>query len=329
MPSIELLKLRQKYPLELKIAMTLLRIRNWYEHWQGDVYISFSGGKDSTVLLDLVRSIYPEVPAVFVDTGLEFPEIREFVKQTENVIIRKPEMNFRKVVEKYGWNFPSKDVASMIWYGRKGSKWAIDRLNGLNPDGTESEFKKTRYSKWKYLLDAPFIISNQCCIVMKETPLHKYEKETGRKAFIATMAEESLRRQQGWERTGCNAFDLDRPSSKPLSFWTNQDVLHYIVQKDLPYAKVYGKIEPKDKQVSFDFISTELRTTGEERTGCIFCPTGCHLDSPNKYERLKTTHPDRYKYCIEGGQFNSEGMWIPTKDGLGLAKVLDYLGVTY
>ena len=69
---MELWELKQKQclPLEVKIAMTLRRIREWYEYWDGNVYVSFSGGKDSTVLLHLVRQYYPGVPAVFSDTGL-------------------------------------------------------------------------------------------------------------------------------------------------------------------------------------------------------------------------------------------------------------------
>jgi len=66
------------------------------------VYVSFSGGKDSTVLLHLVRSLYPEVPAVFCDTGLEFPEIKEFVRNTPDVTTIRPTMSFRKVLEIMG-----------------------------------------------------------------------------------------------------------------------------------------------------------------------------------------------------------------------------------
>lgn len=92
----------QSYPLSVKIEMTKHRIREWINRFGEDgVYISFSGGKDSTVLLDLVRKDYPNVEAAFVDTGLEYPEIREFVKQFDNVTWLKPKMNFKKVIEKY------------------------------------------------------------------------------------------------------------------------------------------------------------------------------------------------------------------------------------
>lgn len=92
--SREELEEMQRLPLQRKIQITTARIIEWYQHYDGKVYVAFSGGKDSTVLLDIVRRIYPDVPAVFSDTGLEFPEVREFVKSCENVTIVRPEMNF-------------------------------------------------------------------------------------------------------------------------------------------------------------------------------------------------------------------------------------------
>lgn len=90
MPTREELKMLQSLPLEVKVLKTQQRIREWVTHWGvNGVYVSFSGGKDSTVLLHLVRKLYPEVEAVFVNTGLEYPEIQRFVKTFDNVRVKR------------------------------------------------------------------------------------------------------------------------------------------------------------------------------------------------------------------------------------------------
>jgi 3'-phosphoadenosine 5'-phosphosulfate sulfotransferase (PAPS reductase)/FAD synthetase len=97
-----------------------------------------------------------------------------------------------------------------------------------------------------------------------------------------------------------------------MSFWTEQDVLLYLRKYEIPYASVYGAIETDDHG--------KLYTTGETRTGCVFCMFGVHLeDEPNRFQRLAVTHPKLYEYCMR--DFD-EG-------GLGLAAVLDYIGVDY
>lgn len=118
--TIEDLKQMQALPLSLKIRLTQSRIRTWVNEFGSDgVYVSFSGGKDSTVLLHIVRQMYPEVEAVFCDTGLEYPEIREFVKTFDNVTWLKPKMNFKKVIEIYGYPFISKEVSECVYGARK------------------------------------------------------------------------------------------------------------------------------------------------------------------------------------------------------------------
>ena len=82
--TIQHLQELQGLPLNLKVKLTKQRIREWVGHFgQDGVYVSFSGVKDSTVLLDIVRQDYPAVPACFVDTGLEYPQIRSFVQGVE------------------------------------------------------------------------------------------------------------------------------------------------------------------------------------------------------------------------------------------------------
>ena len=118
----------QSLPLSAKVRMTEARIRAWVDMYGEDgVYVSFSGGKDSTVLLHIVRNLYPNVKAVFVDTGREFPEIREFVKTFDNVDWLKPKINFKQVIEKYGYPFISKEVSECVDGARKYVKTLTDR----------------------------------------------------------------------------------------------------------------------------------------------------------------------------------------------------------
>ena len=316
------LKTMQAWSLQRKIQVTQTRIMEWYMKHNGKVYVSFSGGKDSTVLLDLTRRIYPDVEAVFVDTGLEYPEIREFVKTFDNVTWLVPEKynkqkkeweryTFKKVIEDIGYPVISKDVSMNLRYAKQGKDWANKRFCGLNTDGTESSFKQ-RYKKYRYLIDAPFNVSEQCCDIMKKLPVKRFEKKNKKYPILGTMTEESQRRKVSWLLNGCNAFNAHRPTSQPMSFWTEQDVLQYIKQFNIPIAKVYGDIV-EDK-------NGKLNTTGEHRTGCMFCMFGAQCDkSPNRFERMKITHPKQYEYCMKD--------W--DKGGLGLAKVLDYIGIKH
>ena len=330
------LKQMQSLPLDIKIRMTKERIRQWYEYWDGQVYVSFSGGKDSTVLKHIVDSMYDDVPAVFVNTGLEYPEIQKFAMSQKNVVTVRPEMRFDEVIKKYGYPVPTKEQSAFIqeFKTTKSDKLKAIRMNGNNHGrGKISD-------KWLCILDAPFNVSDKCCDVMKKKPAIQYEKQTSRKAFIGTMADESSQRKSNWLIYGCNAFEKNRPTSQPLSFWTEQDILHYIEQFDVPYCSVYGDIVPVDDgeqvegqlttfDVLNDYEGTLLKTTGCDRTGCIFCMFGCHLEKePNRFQRLKETHPRQYEYCIGGGEY-VDGKWQPSKEGLGLGKVLDYINVKY
>lgn len=293
------LKQKQSLPLEAKIAMTLRRIREWYEYWHGNVYVSFSGGKDSTVLLHLVRQYYPDVPAVFSDTGLEFPEIREFVKTVPNVTWLRPAMTFKKVIEKHGYPVISKEQAQWIERARRGDPQVIrEKLYGIRPDGSHSRFCTS--AEWRRLFNAPFRISAECCNEMKKKPLKKYAHETGRVPIIGTMASESKLREKNWLKTGCNAFEAKRPVSMPMSFWLEKDVWEYLRKYQVPYCKIYDM--------------------GYERTGCVFCMFGAHLDAePTRFQRLQKTHPKLWRYCMKDWEAG----------GLGMRPVLEYIGIPY
>ena len=338
--TIEDLKTMQKWSLERKIRVTQLRIMEWYIRHGGNVYVSFSGGKDSTVLLDLARRVFPDIPAVFVDTGLEYPEIKSFVKQFENVKILRPKMTFFEVIKKYGYPLISKEVGETVSQAQislinKTSKYTyrLKKLNGTLTDknGKTSQFNMTKY---KPLLYVDFKISNKCCEIMKKSPVKQYEKETGEKAITAQMTSESRLRTSQWLKNGCNGFDMKRQVSNPMSFWTEQDVLEYIYRVKTPISSVYGKveIEPQYSQLCFDFFSNkvEFQTTKCRRTGCIYCGFGCHLEKyPSRFQLLKQTHPKLYDYCINGGEHNEDGIWQPDKYGLGMGYVFDTLNQIY
>lgn len=304
------LKTMQAWSLERKIQVTQTRIIEWYQRCKGQVYVSFSGGKDSTVQVELARRIYPDIEAVFVDTGLEYPEIREFVKTIDNVTWLKPEMNFRKVIETYGYPLISKEVSRAISVSRnKPNGKTAQKFEDNNPHDLKygNEFSMV---KWKPLKESDIPISHMCCEIMKKKPAKKYEKQSGNKPIIATMACESNLRRTAWLKNGCNAFEGVRPTSQPMSFWTEQNVLQYLKEFKIPYASAYGEIKQDEKGKYY--------TTGCKRTGCVFCGFGCHLEKePNRFQRLKVTHSKLWEYCMKP--------W--NEGGLGMKKVLDKIGV--
>lgn len=120
----------------------------------------------------------------------------------------------------------------------------------------------------------------------------------------------------------------NRVASNPLSFWTDQDVLEYIVKYQVPYSSVYGMIQPEgamEGQMFFDGFHDKLCTSGMKRTGCMFCMFGCHLDKlgsnkdKNRFQLMKQTHPKQYAYCMKPIQAG----------GLGMKEVLKYINVPY
>lgn len=156
------------------------------------------------------------------------------------------------------------------------------------------------------MLNAPFKISDKCCKIMKKEPFIRYERETGSKGIIATMTDESSLRLNTWLRFGCNAFDAKRPLSRPMSFWTEQDILQYIVEHNLKIASVYGEIKQKE--------NSEYYTTGVKRTGCMFCMYGVQNETPNRFQIMQKTHPKQYDFCM---------------NTLGLKNVLSYMNIPF
>lgn len=191
------------------------------------------------------------------------------------------------------------------------------------------------------------MISHQCCSVMKKSPMGKYQRKTKRYPYIGTMAEESRIRAQAWIRHGCNSFE-GKKVSQPLSLWTEQDVLRYIRMYHIDICSVYGDVMAVDENGFFydplPGVECKLKCTGCQRTGCVFCGFGAHLEKgETRFQRLARTHPKQYEYCMNGGQWvdnpnydpaapkmdgdwtnwNPKKIWVPSKEGLGMRKVFE------
>ena len=355
----------QALPLDRKILITQTRIIEWYTRWKGQVYVSFSGGKDSTVLLHIARQCFPDIEALFINTGLEYPEIQTFAKSFDNVTVVRPKMSFVDVIKNFGYPVITKEVSQKIyeWY-------TAPNGNGSQSFDCHSE-KVTRYgskydlSKWAPLRNTTFQISHRCCGVMKKEPAKAFERKFNKHPILATMTCESTLRKTSWLLNGCNAFDSKRPISQPMAFWTEQDVLEYIQKYNLPIATVYGEIASTNNGCS-------LCTTGCDRTGCIFCGFAAHNRGDERFIRLRETHPRQYDYCINGGEYawigrykanvkwrriefvNKDGsqmtqdeierfieehkddprfmfkkVWMPNKQGLGMGHVFDEINEIY
>ena len=222
-------------------------------------------------------------------------------------------------------------------------------MNGQTGEGgvfsnpTEKFGEKSMFNKEKWLpaaRDLPFAISHYCCQKMKKSPMQKYSRASGRSPIIGTLTEESRIRKQAWIRHGCNAFDGSHKQSTPLAFWTNQDILQYIKTNALEICSVYGDVVDE---------GGKLRCTGCQRTGCVFCCFGAHQKDDRRFHELAKISPRQYEYAMGGGQWvdnpnydpaasvydgewknwNPKKIWVPSKQGLGLGKVISDFNELY
>lgn len=338
--NLQSLKMLQHLPLEIKVAKTKLRIKDAISYFgETGLYLSFSGGKDSTVLHTILKEVEMElwgeirIPRVFCDTGLEYPELKNHVIEIfetlpEGLGVKlRPDKTFKQVLTNYGYPVISKEQSQYIEQYRKAKseKTKITRWEGNRwGRGKISE-------KHKYLVKSDFPISDKCCNVMKKAPFKKYEKHTGRIPILGVMAEESALRQTHYIKNGgCNAFNNKRPQSKPIGFWREQDILHYIYDNNINIPSVYGEIVAETYMKDLFTIETEYSLTGLNRTGCMFCLYGIGREcGKNRIQKMELTHPKLYNYCVNGGKYNEKGEWIPSAEGLGLGHVLDVLNVEY
>jgi 3'-phosphoadenosine 5'-phosphosulfate sulfotransferase (PAPS reductase)/FAD synthetase len=289
------LKLRQNWTLEQKIDHTAGVVSTFMERMNRNVYISYSGGKNSTVMLDIIRRFVDKtIQAVFCNTGNEYPEVVKFVRSTENVMFIRSEVAIKQIIEKYGFPLISKEQSLYINQAKHTNS---EKLRNIRLNGGEKGIGKIS-EKWKFLIDAPFDISEKCCTYLKKNPFQKFGKETGLYPIIGTMANESRLRLQKWLKSGCNSFESKMIASYPLSIWKEDDIWTYIRRFNIPYCSIYD--------------------LGIRRTGCMFCGFGCYIKNDRRFYFLKENKPKIYDYFMQ-----------MKNNGISYKEALRYCGVNF
>lgn len=251
------------------------------QYGEDNFYISFSGGKDSTVLSHLVDHALPHnnIPRVYADTGIDFNMVHDFVvdmaKHDKRVVIIKPTIPIIPMLQKYGYPFKSKHHSNAVcrfqengltkwvnFYLQEGYNWSANRC----PKKLKYQFDES----WDTLK-----ISDKCCVKLKEEPLKKWQEENNRPfAIIGLMIEEGGRRQSA----KCLAWkNKNRFNFQPLVAVTKEWENWYIEQYDIEICAIYK--EP------YNF----------ERTGCKGCPFNIHIQK--ELDTLEKYFPAERKQC--------------------------------
>lgn len=293
------LHIRQQWSLAQKIDHSLGALDQFISHTNGQCYIGFSGGKDSTVLLHLARIIKSDIKAVFCNTGNEYPDIVRFVRSTPNTEIIYPKLKPHEVFEKYGFPLISKESSETLHY-LKVNPNSIKSRRALRE--IETSYRGLIAKKYLHLKDAPYEISSACCSILKKRPFLIYEREHKVSPILGIMASESSMRKTLYVKAGgCNILSGKRPVSNPLSIWNEQDVWNYIKDRKLPIADIYYK--------------------GAQRTGCMFCGYGCQFKNDNRLKLIYELYPKMYHRFMN---YTNNG----TPYRVGLREVLSINGLS-
>ena len=271
--NVQELRERQGWTLSQKIDHSMGVIDQFYNRLEGKCYVSFSGGKDSTIVMWLARKIFPNIKACFCNTGNEYPDIVRFVRGFDNVDWIKPKRKPHEVLAKYGFPLISKMTSVMM-------NNAKNRPN--SPTGKfalESSFSSYYRiaKKYQFMWDKEYNLSARCCYFLKKAPFTTYGRETGLYPIIGTMASESHMRESIYLKNGtCNVFheDKHRIMSLPLSIWTEEDVWKCIEKYKIPISDIYAK--------------------GAKRTGCMFCGYGCQFKEDTLLQLVYDLYPKWY-----------------------------------
>ena len=264
--------------MEQKIIWTQNRVKDFYDALDGNVYLSFSGGKDSQVLAEIIKEMpepYKSIELVFFNTHNENPSVFEIVRQYGATIVDSP-MRPRQVIEEYGYPLFNKDVANVIDDIQRNVPYTNDPLAKRR-----EQIDKIK-EKYRDFIKSPLRISDKCCDVLKKRPSSQLSRQTGKKPIIGTLATESRNRMITYLNNGCNTFSKGNTKSTPMSIWKKSEILDFIVSRNIRIAECYGA----------EIVNGECRLVGVKQTGCMFCGFGKGMGFA--YKILKSRHPEYY-----------------------------------
>ena len=262
--------------------LEIIKTTNQKYDLENNAYISFSGGKDSTVLHHLIDLALPNnrIPRVFINTGIEYVDIVKFVKELANnddrFIILQPSQSIKKVLEEHGYPFKSKEHSQKVHeFNLYGLRPYLQRyVHGIDEEGNRKEsFTCNKLLKYQFTEDFKnngFKISKKCCDKLKKEPAAKYEKENNRPIGITGM-----RTSEGGTRAQLSCFTGKR--FHPLSKVNDEFEERFIKKYQIILCKLYYP--------PYNFI----------RTGCKGCPYNLKLQQDlDTMERLL---PNERKQC--------------------------------
>lgn len=326
----------QALPYEVKVRRAELRAREYIDklYEMGlNAHVSV-GGLDSIVLLLFLRKIGIDVPAISV-SALEDRSIQKIHKDLGVISIMpgKPKV---QILQKYGFPVISKKIAGRIdtlQHPTEKNK-TVRHAIITGECGAQGHYAKNSRmklpQKWLELFAgyendnegvnyqiAPFLVSNKCCLYMKEQPCEKWAKEHESRPFLGLMASEGGQREEALVEHGCNYFGKTTIRSAPFAPFLRQDLLQLALDLNAPVPEIYGEIVRKSDGT--------LYTTGAQRTGCSMCGFGVHMETrPHRFDQLRMRNPKEWEFWMYRCCTDPE-----TGEKFGWGRVLDYIGVEW
>lgn len=279
------------YELTLFDRVEIIKTTNQKYDLENNAYLSFSGGKDSTILHHLLDMALPNnhIPRVFINTGIEYQMIVDFVKELaskdDRFVILKPTTPIKPMLEKYGYPFKSKEHSLYVQqYQKNGTSKTCERY--LNPSENRKKFGCPHILRYQFSKDFSLKVSNKCCYELKKKPIHQWQKENQRAITITGM-----RKSEGGNRKNIQGCVLTDGKGK--------------LKKFHPLLVVNDKWEDEFiERESITICPLYCQPYNFTRTGCAGCPYA--LDLQTQLDTLDRLLPNERRKC--------EILWKPVYD---------------